>query len=433
VGYHPSLPVASLPVSSLPVSTSLYLSLPVSTCLSSLPVSTWAVPDKNIISYLSLLQVPGITAFHIFGVTSSSGAKEIHYLQLAMAPPRTNKESIERALSPLWMNQFEALERFIKKHDRLPYKDEKTALWVWMRTQRKNIKDRGCVRGLLQEKQKLLESIGFFDFESRSNTPRITTAWVANYKILEQSNENYFRDNAVRSWLISQRKEYRKGSLQPTKVKLLDGLPFDWMAISKISGGYPSTQRSPPSSSGRISTLGRSQLATKPTTVVEEALVPPSADPKPAGGDFPPGWMQQSKQRISGRVDHYWISPAGKRFDSQKKASYFAKVSTEKCAGGRASTAARLNTFVSARKDRKGKAADSRPSTVPRRPQTNLIQDRRAKNTRPHNLTKERNQRKVEASSLVEFNSTSPFQSSKSSPMRWRLWWTRRMRKKENN
>jgi hypothetical protein len=132
-------------------------------------------------------------------------------------------------------------------------------------------------------------------------------------------------------------------------------------------------------------------------------------------------------------VDYYWISPAGKRFDSQKKALYFAKCSTEKCAGGRASAAAHLNTFVSARKEMKGKTAEPCPSTVPRRPPTNLIQDGRAKNTRPHNLTKERNQRKVGVSSTVEFNSMSPFQSSRSSPMRWmRLWWTRRIRKKEH-
>jgi hypothetical protein len=336
-----------------------------------------------------------------------------------MAPPRTNKESAERDILPLWMDQFRALKRFIKKHVRLPYKDENYALYTWIKTQRGSSKGRGRVRGLLQEERKLLESIGFFDFESRWNTPRITTTWLAKYKKLKRSNGNYIRDNAFRSWLISQRRQYRRCSLQPMKIKLLDDLPFDWMTES--------TRRSPPSSSGR------SQLATKPTTVVEEALVPPSADSKPAGGDFPSRWKQHSKPRSSGKMDHYWVSPAGKRFYSKEKALYFAKTSTEKCAGGRASSAARLNTSASARKERRRKVTDSRPSTVPIRPPTNLIQDGRAKNTRPRNLTKERNQRKAEVSSMVEFNSTRPFQSSKSSPMRWRLWWTRRMGKKENN
>jgi hypothetical protein len=93
-------------------------------------------------------------AFRIFGVTSSSGAKGTHYLQLAMAPPRTNKESVERAISPLWMDQFGALESFINKHDRLPYKDENMALWMWMQTQRKSIKGSGRVRGILREERK---------------------------------------------------------------------------------------------------------------------------------------------------------------------------------------------------------------------------------------------------------------------------------------
>jgi hypothetical protein len=143
------------------------------------------------------------------------------------------------------------------------------------------------------------------------------------------------------------------------KIKLLDGLPFDWMPNTR-TGENPSTRRRPPSSSGRISTLGRSQLDTKPTTVVEEVLVQPSADPKPTGGDSPRGWTHESKPRSSGRVDHYWISPAGKRFDSKKKALlHFAKASTEKwCAGGgRTSAAARLSTSSSSRKERKGKAA----------------------------------------------------------------------------
>jgi hypothetical protein len=61
------------------------------------------------------------------------------------------------------------------------------------------------------------------------------------------------------------------------KMKLLDDLPFDWMPNAS-TGENPSTQRSPPLSSGRISTLRTSQLANKPATVAEEALIPPSAD-----------------------------------------------------------------------------------------------------------------------------------------------------------
>jgi hypothetical protein len=232
-----------------------------------------------------------------------------------MAPPRTNKESAERDIRPLWMDQFRALERFVKKHDRLPYMDENKALCKWTWKQREYSKGRGRVRDLLQEERKLLESIVFFDFESRRKTPRISPIWYANFEKLKRSNGNYISDNAFRSWLISQRGKYRRGSLQPMKIKLLDDLPFDWMT-NKKNGENPTTRRSPPSSSGR------SQLATKPTTVVEEALLTtPSADPKPAAGDFPPGWMHQSKPRSSGRMDHYWISPAGKRFCSLKKAS----------------------------------------------------------------------------------------------------------------
>jgi hypothetical protein len=238
-----------------------------------------------------------------------------------MAPPRTNKESVERAIHPHWMEQFGALERFVKEHDRLPYKDENYALCKWIQSQRGIIKGRRRVRGLLQEERKLLESIGFFDFESRSNTPRVSPTWHANFENLKRSNGNYIHDNAFRSWLRELRKQYRRGSLIPMKIKLLDDLPFDWMPNTS-TGENPRTRRSPPSSSGRIATLGTIQLANKPTImVVEEALVPPSADSKPAGGDFPPGWMQQSKQRSSGRMDHYWISPAGKIFDSKKKAS----------------------------------------------------------------------------------------------------------------
>jgi hypothetical protein len=164
----------------------------------------------------------------------------------------------------------------------------------WIFKQREYTKGRGRVRGLLQEERKLLESIGFFDFESRQNPPRITSAWHASYKTLKRLNGIYICEKAFRSWLRELRKQYRRGSLQPKKVKLLDDLPFDWMTNTS-NGENPSTQRSPPSSSGRISTLRRSQLATKPTTVVEKALVPPSADPKPAGGDIPPGWKHQSK------------------------------------------------------------------------------------------------------------------------------------------
>jgi hypothetical protein len=151
------------------------------------------------------LQVPGITAFRIFGVTFSSGAKETHYLQLTMAPPRTNKESVEKAIRPLWMDQFEALERFIKKHDRPPDKDENKTLWKWIQTQREYINGRRG--GLLQEARKLLESIGFFDFESELHTPRISPAWLAKYQKLKRSNGNDIRDNTIRSWLISQRKQ----------------------------------------------------------------------------------------------------------------------------------------------------------------------------------------------------------------------------------
>jgi hypothetical protein len=319
-----------------------------------------------------------------------------------MAPPRTNNESVERAIHPLWMDTFRALEIFIKQHDRLPFKDENHALWKWIERQRTIIKGHGRVRGLLQAERKLLESIGFFDFESRRDTPRISPIWNANFEKLKRSNGNYIRDDVFRSWLKRQRNSYRRECLQPTKIKRLDDLPFDWMTI-KSNEENPSIQRSPPSSSSRIS-------ATKPTTVVEEALVPSSTDPNPAGGDFPPGWMRQSKQRSSGKVDHYWTSPAGKRFDSKKKALHY----TEKCAAERSSSAARPNTSVSARKERKGNAANSRPSTVPRRPQPNMIPDGRAKNTSPHNLTKERNQRKAEVSSMVEFNSTSPFSSESS-------------------
>jgi hypothetical protein len=269
-----------------------------------------------------------------------------------MAPPRTDKESVERAISPRWMDTFGDLKRFIKKHDRLPYKDENKALCIWACRQRGYSKgrDRGRVlRGLLQEERKLLESVGFFNFESRFRTPRIAPIWHAKYEKLKRSNGTDICDSAIRLWLREQQKQSRKGSLQPMKVKLLDDLPFDWMLKESI-GENPRTRRSPPSSSGR------SQLATKPTTVVHEALLPPSADSKPAAGDFPPGWMQQSKPRSSGRMDHYWISPAGKRFLTKKKA---LQASTEKCDGGRASSAARLNTCLSARKERKGKAADS--------------------------------------------------------------------------
>jgi hypothetical protein len=192
--------------------------------------------------YLSLayLSLPGLSlkiyqglaiACYIFGFIHPSPVpkKPTIYLQLAMAPPRTNKESAERDILPLWMDQFRALKRFIKKHVRLPYKDENYALYTWIKTQRGSSKGRGRVRGLLQEERKLLESIGFFDFESRWNTPRITTTWLAKYKKLKRSNGNYIRDNAFRSWLISQRRQYRRCSLQPMKIKLLDDLPFDWM------------------------------------------------------------------------------------------------------------------------------------------------------------------------------------------------------------
>jgi hypothetical protein len=205
-----------------------------------------------------------------------------------MAPPRTNKESVERAICPCWMDQFEAFERFIKKHDWLPNKDENKGLWMWIRTQRKNIKSRGRVRGFFQEQKQLLESISFLDFESRRDTPRITPIWHGEK--LRGLNGDYFRDNAIRSWLNVQRRQCRDGSLQLKKIELLKDVPFDWMPNTS-TGENRSTRRSPPSSSsGRISALGTShQLATKPTMVVEEALVPASADPKPAGGDFTPG------------------------------------------------------------------------------------------------------------------------------------------------
>jgi hypothetical protein len=98
----------------------------------------------------------------------------------------------------------------------------------------------------------------------------------------------------------------------------IKALHFANASTEKCAGGRASSAAQPslPSSSGNISTLGRSQLATKPTTVVEEALVPPSVDPKPAGGDFPPGWMQQLKPRTSATMNHYWISSARKRLNS---------------------------------------------------------------------------------------------------------------------
>jgi hypothetical protein len=106
-----------------------------------------------------------------------------------MAPPRTNKESSKRAITSKGMARFEALESFIKKHDRLPYEDENLALckWVWMQRGRsKNLGQRGpsknLCRGLLQEERRLLESIGFFDFVSRIGAPRIKPAWSASYK-----------------------------------------------------------------------------------------------------------------------------------------------------------------------------------------------------------------------------------------------------------
>jgi hypothetical protein len=62
-----------------------------------------------------------------------SSSRSIFSAKETMAPPPTNKESEEQDILPRWMDQFGALKRFIKKHDRLPYMDENKALckWAW--------------------------------------------------------------------------------------------------------------------------------------------------------------------------------------------------------------------------------------------------------------------------------------------------------------
>jgi hypothetical protein len=87
----------------LPASTCLYLPLPASTCLYlPLPASTCLYLAGLLmkISSPTCLSPSGITAFHIFCVACISGDEETHHLQSAMTPPRTNKESAKRDISP---------------------------------------------------------------------------------------------------------------------------------------------------------------------------------------------------------------------------------------------------------------------------------------------------------------------------------------------
>ncbi|MCS2892470.1 Helicase associated domain protein [Parabacteroides faecis] len=126
----------------------------------------------------------------------------------------------EQDLDSLWMENWQQVLTYYKKHKRWPKSNEGKA-GAWCNTQRKNRK-----QGLLSA-----ERIALMDAEGFIWT--IDDVWMENYGKLQQfflENNRWptARENKLGSWCFVQRRALKKGELSPTRKDLLDKIAFPW-------------------------------------------------------------------------------------------------------------------------------------------------------------------------------------------------------------
>jgi len=135
---------------------------------------------------------------------------------------------IVNRLTPIWYERFSELKKFFSEHGHsdVPANwSENIPLANWVRTQR-------SLYTLEQLSNEQIKKLGELDFVWSLNESRWETRFLEYLDFIEEFGTHSIPNEAeyasLRSWVITQRKEQRKGTLDQARFEELDNIGFIW-------------------------------------------------------------------------------------------------------------------------------------------------------------------------------------------------------------
>ena len=137
-----------------------------------------------------------------------------------------------------WNTRFNQLVLFKEEHGHCRVPRKHPQLGNWVMNQRIAVFNKKKEGELSSDQIKVLNGIGFEWVVSRVVSKVVS--WDERFEELKQYKEKHGNCKVPQKypelgkWVSNQRQLYKKGKLLPDQIKVLNGIGFEWVVVSKV-------------------------------------------------------------------------------------------------------------------------------------------------------------------------------------------------------